>query len=35
MNKAADPRMRIRVFLMLIALSTLIYSIGAPHEHGG
>ncbi|MEU7903602.1 hypothetical protein [Actinoplanes sp. NPDC049118] len=33
--QSADPCMRIRVLLTLTALATLIYSIGAPHEHGG
>ena len=34
-SSAAEPRMRIRIFLTLAALATLIYSVGAPHEHGG
>lgn len=26
---------RLRILLTLISLATLLYTIGAPHEHGG
>ena len=28
-------RLLIRCFLALAALATLVYAVGAPHEHGG
>jgi len=27
--------MKLRILLTLLALATLLYTVGAPHEHGG
>jgi hypothetical protein len=31
----ASTGMRIRILLLLASLATLLYTVGAPHEHGG